>query len=57
MSLIKLSVTILTIISITVILQFSHAQGSLSFNNNADEIVNIVDPALIVGTEVLLKDL
>jgi hypothetical protein len=45
------------IISITVILQFSHAQGSLSSNNNADEIVNIVDPVLIAGTEVLIEDL
>jgi hypothetical protein len=59
MSITKIAVTMLTIMSLTVILQYSHAQTSLSFEKKYkfNQIVHIVDPALIAGTEVLIEDL
>ena len=59
MSITKITVTMLTIMSLTVILQYSHAQPSLSFEKTCKfkQVVNIVDPALIAGTEVLIEDL
>ena len=59
MSITKITVTMLTIMSLTIILQYSHAQTSLSFETigKFNQIVNIVDPALIAGTEVLIEDL
>ncbi|MCK5918542.1 MAG: hypothetical protein KAG34_08955 [Cocleimonas sp.] len=60
MSINKMTITILAIISVTVVLQFSHAQSLLPVENTVDErdhIVTIVDPALVAGTEVLIEDL
>jgi hypothetical protein len=60
MSLNKLTVTLLSTLSLVTMLQVSYAQTTLPLEQNNIEftsIVNIVDPALVVGTEVLLKDL
>ena len=48
-----------TMIVLMAVLQISQAQTASVTKNNAtfDHIVNIIDPALIAGTEVLLKDL
>ncbi len=51
----KLIAFSLTAILLGVLLQLSNAKDTTS--NTFDTIVNIVDPAQIEGTEVLLKDL
>ena len=60
MSIYKLIRNISATFLFTVILQISYAQQD-NLNKQAvsetDEILNIVDPSTIIGTEVLLKDL
>ncbi len=54
----KLITFSLTALLLGVFLQLSNAQNtSSSPSDTFDTIVNIVDPAEIEGTEVLLKDL
>jgi hypothetical protein len=60
MSLIKIVATSLTIITLMLTLQLSHAQSTTSVikhNVEVKQIVNIVNPALVAGTVVFLKDL
>jgi len=60
MSIHKLTASLLGTISLVIMLQVSYAQtASPQVQNNSkfNLIVNIVDPALVAGTEVLLKDL
>jgi len=60
MSINKLTASFLSAVSLVMMLQVSSAQTMLSQQQNNNEfnaIVNIVDPALIAGTAVLLKDL
>ena len=60
MSIYKLIRNISATFLFAVILQISYAQQD-NLNKQAvsetDEILNIVDPSTIIGTEVLLKDL
>lgn len=60
MSINKLTASLLSAISLVMMLQVSYAQIILPQEQNNSEfnaIVNIVDPALVAGTEVLLQDL
>lgn len=60
MSFIKIIATSLASIALTLTLQLSHAQSTPSLMKHQDDvnqIVNIVNPALVAGTVTLLKDL
>ena len=56
----KLTLFSLSAFLLFIFLQISNADDKTeteTSNTQPDNIVNIIDPALIVGTEVLLKDL
>ncbi len=60
MSISKLTLFSLSTLFLIILLQISNAgnKSEVETNNTQpNSIVNIVDPAIIAGTEVLLKDL
>ncbi len=60
MSTSKLTLFSLSTLFLIILLQISNAKNKSSVESNntqPNSIVNIVDPAIIAGTEVLLKDL
>ena len=60
MSISKLTLLSLSTLFLIILLQISNAgnKSKVETNNTQpNSIVNIVDPAIIAGTEVLLKDL
>jgi hypothetical protein len=60
MSIIKASATLLMLLSFMLTLQLSQAQNaspSVTHTAEVSPIMTIVDPALVAGTVVFLKDL